>query len=258
MPGIVRSGSLQLLSANFSQQKLTRITQSYAAQTAAQSAWINKLDEQAASQLAGFNVTGDALWFPTTAVVDLPVLCQHLLAHDNIEFVAEKKTPQADITTVLCNGAHARAIANLDWLELSQVHGQLDQYAMPRQDVALPLVGNGYFVPMAATPHAQGVISTHNAVVGATYEHTPWDPATATAFNADLNARYLGGQATWLQRYRGARTVSSDRNPVVGQIDPKLWIATGLGSMGHYHGTSGSSRCHRAVIGHAATGRSGS
>jgi glycine/D-amino acid oxidase-like deaminating enzyme len=108
----------------------------------------------------------------------------------------------------------------------------------------MPVVGNGYLVPTAT-----------GCVLGASYEHRPWLEDEATAHNLQLNQHLLGGtRLSWNSRRRGARCVSSDRTPVVGQLhsdgdSDALWLHTGLGSMGTTAGVVGAAALSAALLG---------
>ena len=70
------------------------------------------------------------------------------------------------------------------------------------------------------------------AVIGSTYEHSPWETERATEHNLALNAAWLPTDCTQGGHARQARCISSDRLPLVGHLTENIWIATAFGSMG--------------------------
>ena len=85
-----------------------------------------------------------------------------------------------------------------------------------------PIVGNGYAIP-----------GEDAWVIGSSYEYRPWQPEQATQYNIDANRRFIGtADVSPLQHKRAARCVSSDRDPVIGQLRENRWISTAHGSLG--------------------------
>ncbi len=229
--GLLSEGVLQVQGPNLDARKLARIARAYDAGHSDQSYWIQHLDQTRARQLSATQVQGDALLFPTAGVIDLPLLCARLLEHPQIEVIRERADFALDQCNVVCSGSSARQFNGCDWLEITDVHGQLDWFATPPL-AKLPVIGNGYLVP-----------TDEGCALGATYENTPWPAADATAHNLKLHAHYLadaGLETTdlrWLRRARGARAVTSDRVPLIGKFEmvgaqQQQWIATAFGSMG--------------------------
>ncbi len=218
--GVTASGCLQLTGPTLNETKLARITTFYGAP----SFWLRRVPAPEASAVAGIPLDGEALHFPTAATVNVAALCRKLLQHPGIELVPTAEPVTAGAANVLCNGTAARSYPGLEWLELADVHGQLDHVALPAHYPALPIVGRGYLVPSAT-----------GLALGATYEYQPWAAGEATARNLASNA-HLGVTAVWEAGWRfaerGARSVSSDRFPAVGRVGDELWLSTGHGSMG--------------------------
>ena len=69
-------------------------------------------------------------------------------------------------------------------------------------------------------------------MIGSTYEYKPWTEDQALEQNINKNLAYLPQTYTVAESQHGSRTVSSDRNPVVGQVQEHLWVSTAHGSMG--------------------------
>jgi tRNA 5-methylaminomethyl-2-thiouridine biosynthesis bifunctional protein len=225
------TGVLQVQGPNLDGRKIDRITQAYDATHTDQAHWIQRLDQTNARSLSATKVDGDALWFPTAGVINLPILCASLLDHPLIEVVKESKEIDPQHCNIICTGSQARQFPGCKWLEITDVHGQLDWFTSP-PFANLPIIGNGYLVP-TDTGYA----------LGATYEHKPWTEADATAHNRESNAQYFADAGiqpddiAWQRSVRGARAVSSDRIPVIGKLNAdvshqNLWIATAFGSMG--------------------------
>ena len=227
--GFSASGVLQTQGPNLDAAKLTRLNQAYDASNPDQHHWIQYLEAEQATRLAGTHINGDALLFPSAGVVDLPVLCASLLQHPLIEVVESRADLTSEHLNVICTGTGARQFPGCDWLEMVDVYGQVDWFTAPSL-ANLPVIGNGYLVPTG-----------DGCALGATYEHTPWPVAEATTHNLDMNAHFVQqaglqpADLLWQRRSRGARAVTSDRVPVIGEIqcgDDMAWIATGFGSMG--------------------------
>ena len=219
--GVDITGVLQLQGPNMDQAKLERLRNAYPADGGWHDYWLSVVTETEAREISGASCSGAALWFPQGGIVNLPLLCRSLINHAAIQLVEQPGPNHRDEPVILCTGAAVREGAGLDWLEVTSVHGQLDFFAgepFPR----VPVVGNGYAVPRA-----------DGCVLGASYEHRPWDPQRATAHNLELN-QHLTGQRklVWRRRMRAARAISSDRAPIVGRLDDARWAATALGSMG--------------------------
>ncbi len=235
--GSARSGAVQLQGPNMDGAKLRRICAAYDADADHQHFWLQQLGPEAASERAGCTIGEDALYFPTAGTVNLPELCANLLDHSGIEVRQERGTLDPDSPTVLCTGTAAREW--FDWLEVADVHGQLDHY-QGRTDIKLPVVGNGYFVPEAG-----------GFTLGATYEYDAWEAGRATTHNREINAHLLRACAemSWQGTSRGARAVTSDRMPIIGRLADNVWIATGYGSMGTTAGPLGAAMVLAELLG---------
>ena len=221
--GVVASGSLQLTGANLDAAKLDRIARFYAADDPHQQSWIQRLEPAAASRLAGTEISGEALYFPTSAVISTSALLADLLTHPAIR-VERLQTPQTTLApgcNVLCTGTASRGFEDLDWLEVADVYGQLDRVEVSTQ-LGLPVLGRGYFIPLETT----------QAIIGSSYEYRPWPAAQAYAHNLSSNEHLLSGVTSHIQHQRGRRCISSDRIPLVGRLGDDLYIATAHGSMG--------------------------
>ena len=208
--GVTATGVLQLGGPNAEPVRLRQIAEATPTEVA------EYLEPAAASERAGIRVSDSGLFFPGGLMVDGKGLAVGLANHPNIRIGAE---PMHDVPSVQATGAD---VAGFSFLEVTALGGQLDRFACatpPR----LPIVGDGVYVPSSAS-----------VWTGATYEYQPWEPARATAANAERYKRFFGrAPGDTLQRFRGNRAVASDRLPVVG-ADGGDWFNLGHGS----HGTT--------------------
>ena len=224
--GFQASGAVQLQGPTMDAAKLARVCNTYAATETNQHWWIQALS---ADELKQFNLPvalGDALWFAKSGVLNIPAHCEDLTDHAAIKFVPQALSGVSDTPVVLCNGAYIRQDRDLTWLELSQVHGQLDHFSLNDAAVgpSVPVVGRGYCVPQ---PELQQL------TLGATYEYAPWPQEQARQHNLELNQVALANaELQHIGSTRGTRTVSSDRTPVIGRLYENCWVATGFASMG--------------------------
>ncbi|MEM7098123.1 MAG: tRNA (5-methylaminomethyl-2-thiouridine)(34)-methyltransferase MnmD [Pseudomonadota bacterium] len=230
-PAFNRTGVLQLQGPNLDGKRLQRIAAAFQIHDAEQHWWLKLV--AAGTDSHGFTPQSDTLWFPTAGTLDIPSYCQIQTAHANIECIPEALDKIPPNPTIFCNGAYLRQLPGLDWLELSQIQGQLDHYKVANTNSlpSVPIVGNGYYVPE---------IEQQQFTLGASYEYTPWNTDEAQQHNLDQNRAWFGDNLPSLRDIahytRGTRTVSSDRTPVAGPLShipgSQAWAATGLGSMG--------------------------
>ncbi len=208
--GVTAAGVLQLGGPKAKPDRLRQIAEATPTEV------VEYLEPAAASERAGIAIADSGLFFPGGLMVDGKGLAIGLANHPNIRITAE---PMHDAPTVQATGAD---LAGFSFLEVAAVGGQLDRFACatpPR----LPIVGDGACVPASAS-----------VWTGATYEYQPWEPARATAANAERYKRFFGRSPDGtLQRFRGNRAVTSDRLPVIG-ADGGAWFNLGHGS----HGTT--------------------
>ena len=162
------------------------------------------------------------LYFRDAGLVDLPSLCHTLLEHSRIQLIAEAKQPREQENWVIACGTSSRDFSLGVPLEIGSVWGQLDWIKPTAAHLPNPIVGNGYAIP-----------GEDAWVIGSSYEYRPWQPEQATQYNIDANRRFIGtADVSPLQHKRAARCVSSDRDPVIGQLRENRWISTAHGSLG--------------------------
>ncbi len=242
--GFAATGVMWVQGPNLDAPKLQRISDAYQARDANQHGWIRHLSGTDASDLCAAKVSADALYHPSGGVVDAPALCAELLDHAAIEVIPAAGPLDATAPNIVCAATATRRFPGCEWLEITDVYGQLDWYDCEQPVTRMPVVGNGYLVP-----------TVRGCVLGASYEHKPWQEEEATAHNLQLNQHLLGAaRLSWSGRRRGARCVSSDRTPVVGQLhgdahQDALWLHTGLGSMGTTAGVLGAAALSATLLG---------
>lgn len=243
--GVPPTGLLQFAGSGMDSVRLESAAERYLAT----GSWLRSVDPVSASALASLPIRRSALYFVDGRSIDLASLCPRLLEHPRIEqrvaqvTAIETDSAHARLTTdtgtfdteqvVLCTAAASNAFAQTHYLELVPVWGQLDVVDLDPAP-ALPLVADGYVAPLG-----------DRCGIGATYEHRPWSGAIASDANLNRAAGWwtaVTGRPFTATRHataRGARAVTSDRNPVVGSVYdrdgialPRLWLNTGHGSHG--------------------------
>ena len=211
-PGFIESGVLQGGGPNLDPDKLQRIAAAHAG-----SGMVRQIGRVEASAMSGWDFDTDALYFPQAGIVEPAALIASLFDHPRIAVRLGQGAPAEIRPLVLACAGAARAYRPASFLETVDVHGQVDLVTMDARP-RLAVVGDGYLAPTA-----QGVVA------GATFEHAAWPEGEATAHNL----RALEGRAhRWIARVRATRTIASDRTPIIGELEPDLYVSTAHGSMG--------------------------
>ena len=211
-PGFIESGVVQGRSPNLDRNKLRRIAAAHVG-----SGLVRLLKRDEASAVSGWDFDGNALYFPRAGIVEPPALVRSLLDHPRISVRLGLGAPSGARPMVLACAGAARSYAPAKFLEIVDVHGQVDIVTMDARP-HLAVVGDGYLAPTG-----QGVVA------GATFEHGAWPAHKATAHNL----RTLEGRRhRWIARVRSTRTIASDRTPIIGELQPGLLVSTAHGSMG--------------------------
>lgn len=207
---------------------------------------VTALEREAAQNLAGVPLGGDALLYPAGGWLSPPRLCRTLLAHPGIEVrtnLSVERMVLADDrwhlhtaagtfvapVVILANGARAMdMVADRHW-NLQRVRGQISYLQAPRTDwPALPVCGDGYVCP------------TDNdfLVIGATFDAANQDPALREAdHQANLDTLHrslptlaahpvIGGRV-------GFRTSSPDRLPILGAVPDPDFFRTAYADLRH-------------------------
>jgi tRNA 5-methylaminomethyl-2-thiouridine biosynthesis bifunctional protein len=112
--------------------------------------------------------------------------------------------------------------------------GAMDAAALP----PFPVHGHGHFVPGVPTPQGPAWVA------GSTYGPGETDAAPREADQhanlerlrvllpavaAQLAPQFAGGK---VRAWNGVRCASADRRPLVGELEPGLWVSTAMGSRG--------------------------
>jgi tRNA 5-methylaminomethyl-2-thiouridine biosynthesis bifunctional protein len=124
-----------------------------------------------------------------------------------------------------------------DTLRLQPVRGQVTWAPRPEDAAALPpfpVNGNGHFLPNVP------LVERGAWITGSTYGRGQAE----TACRAGDDAANLAKLRTFLPRaaaavadastraWSGVRCASADRRPLVGEVEPGLWVSTAMGSRG--------------------------
>ena len=187
--------------------------------------WITWIGATEFRELTGMNYGSEAALFPMSFVVNGRDMCHTLADHLKIEVVAKDlHAPIPDTTVIYATGSTSLLgeLAN-SWESLT-IEGQTDSFthanhtAIPR----ITTIQDGYIVPTSS-----------GCVVGSTYEYTKWKPGLATSTNLG-KLEQTTNQKNWShnESFRGERTVTSDKLPIVGQVSPNVWVNLAHGSAG--------------------------
>ena len=211
-----KTGVLQLIGPNMNQEKMTRIKQAYSDSDD----WLQAMNHDQASSLTQVPITSkSALWFPDGGIVNLPKLCKELIDHPKIEFKKRFMEPNRTQTSILATGASNVEAYPTNTLETYNITGQTD-FVRINNVPKIPIISNGYTIP----------IERNLCAIGATYEHQTLSSQIASKQN--IETCFLANNPHSERHQRAPRCVSSDRIPIIGQLDENLWISTAHGSLG--------------------------
>lgn len=187
--------------------------------------WAKWLDSAEIKELTGIKFDHKAAFFPKSIVVNGVEMCRSVTAHPNIDVVARKLyEPILDEPTIFATGSASLLGDLADSWETLTIEGQLDTFTHASESAVplLVLIQDGYIVP-----------SQSGCVVGSTYEYTTWESGLATTTNlGKLQAVTKRKNWTHTGSFRGQRTITSDKLPIVGQISPNTWVNLAHGSAG--------------------------
>ena len=211
-PGYIEGGVLQTCGPNLNVDKMQRIISAYSG-----SNLVELLDVAQATDMSGWTFENKALYFRGGGMVEPARLTRALLDHPRIAVRLQQSAP-ADIRPLVlaCAGA-TRAWAPAAFLETADIQGQVDIVRMDARP-RMAVVADRYLAPTAA-----------GVVIGATFEHRPWPQSQATAHNLKPIGSY---RHRWTGRVRATRTMASDRTPIIGELEPGLYVSTAHGAMG--------------------------
>lgn len=213
------SGAVQLTGKNMTASRLKDIS------NILDERWAQWIDTNELNELTGIKHDRDAAFFPKSFVVEGEKFCHSLTQHPNIDVVAQELTePILDERMIYATGSASLLGDLADSWEVLTIEGQLDTFTHTNE-LVVPrrvLIQDGYVVP------------NHSVCdVGSTYEYTKWEPGIATATNLE-KLQTMTNKENWthLRSFRGHRTVTSDKLPIVGQISPNSWVNLAHGSAG--------------------------
>lgn len=243
-PGFRAGGALQVAGPSRDAARLRDLLDRYGGS----GPWLTLLDRQGAAERARWPLPDAALWLPDAGTVALPELVRGLLdeaAERGLEQVEARLLPAMgpggaalpDGPLVLACGAETRAFSEAGYLELAPVAGQIDVVTVAEAP-AVPLVGNGYLVPMGGADGAARV------ALGSTYEYRPWEPGRATVHNLE---QLDGRPHRWVGAWRGTRSVSSDRTAIAGPLFDPGGVALRDRLVTTGHGSAGNATAHLAA-----------
>ncbi len=179
------------------------------------------LDNKTTKKEFGIECLG-ALYFPDTHLVNIAESCRLLADHPGIEVIKREAPKEVDF--VACASASKR-FTSREELEIGEIAGQLDFIGIPNSS---PLKRD-------TVVHGSGYVIQGNTewVIGSTYEQRPWSFAAASEFNIEKNRKFLGNSPIYSRgKFRAHRCVSSDRDPVIGELKKGQYFSTAHGSMG--------------------------
>ena len=187
--------------------------------------WARWLDSAEFCELTNTRHGYEAAYFPRSGVVNGVEICRSFADHPLIELVAKKLTVPIDNELTVYATGSASVLGRLaEAWEVLTIEGQIDMFTHPNRN-AIPrrvLIQDGYIVPTQS-----------GCVVGSTYEYTRWVPGLATKTNLSKLQEGTSRELwTHVGKFRGLRTVTSDKLPIVGQIDRNQWVNLAHGSAG--------------------------
>lgn len=181
--------------------------------------FIQILDQQAASAVAGIPLSTGASYFPQAGWVNPASLCAALVAHPRIEVrtLTDATCLPSTGITVIASGREADRFAESAFLPFLPVMGQTSRAAASASSALLKttLGHEGYLTPAVAGQH----------IFGATFVRNVRDAAldqAADATNFQQLAQYLPDFAQSLNgvasSHAAVRMTTPDRYPVVGAL----------------------------------------
>ena len=172
-----------------------------------------------------FSIQDGGILFKQSIVIDMPALCQHLLAHPNISLHLNEPVATFchddngfsvnDILgsdLILCNSYMANQFKETAFLSIKGMRGQMTHVA-PVHDEAKIYCHEGHFLPLREGVHAIGAsfnpydLSLDEKIEDHQKNLQPWQ----TFFAQQLDLKVL---SAWV----GVRGVSTDHLPIVGFV----------------------------------------
>lgn len=182
-------------------------------------------------------------WLRTPGVRFVGGVRVHDLVHEDGQWIARNLhgAPVAAAPLVVVAGALGSAPLLSDRIPLHAVRGQVT-WAPHGDDAArlpaFPVNGQGHFLPRVP------LVERGAWITGSSYGRGEVDASVRgedTAANLQRARDLLPGAASVidgaaargeLRAWAGVRCASSDRRPVLGEVEPGLWVSTAMGSRG--------------------------
>ncbi|WP_305857497.1 bifunctional tRNA (5-methylaminomethyl-2-thiouridine)(34)-methyltransferase MnmD/FAD-dependent 5-carboxymethylaminomethyl-2-thiouridine(34) oxidoreductase MnmC [Balneatrix alpica] len=214
--------------------------------------FVHAVEAEQASQLAQINLNQDGLYYPLAGWVNPPRFCQRLLQHDRIRchynslisritfhqgqwhlFQGQQLVAQAPVL-VVCNASAATTFAPCQSLPLGSIRGQVS-YAkveqLPQPGPVKVICQEGYISPARDNHYCFG------ASFDRSRSEAEWIEADQQENLARLGRMlpdwYDSCQTLQLQQGRASvRSTTPDHLPLVGELQPGLFLSLGHGSKG--------------------------
>ena len=219
MPGVTRVGALQVPDSNFTQERLEQVCRELGP------AWALLVSPNETQCRFGIEFEKCVGWFPRSATVDVPRLCEALTHHELIS-VAPRLLRLDDHErgpVVAATGSNLPLDLEMSPIELAAIWGQVDRFRSLSKSFAPRVIVKDGYVSMIED----------EIVVGSTYEHAPWIDGRATQVNVSRLQKVLPGiDVERLSAFRAKRGVTSDRLPAIGRAGDNIWASLGHGSSG--------------------------
>lgn len=213
---------------------------------------LQPVDAERASQLAGVPMAHGGLWFPAGGWVAPPQLCVALAAHPLITQKFGCEVTQLTRTAsgwrasgegfeveaeqvVVCNGHHARKLAQFAAFPLQPVRGQITAVPATAASESLRAVvcAEGYCSPAAEGWHMVGATAVFDDESTELRESETAENIAKVSNNMPGIARALGAlDAAHLSGRGGVRCSVPGTIPLVGEVEPGLYCSVGHGSRG--------------------------
>lgn len=196
------------------------------------------LPQHTASEHAGLPLPCDALYLPQSGTVSPTKLCQFYTQHPRISI--QLQIPINDTTlndlqaqhdaVILANAYQISKLKASQHLPLKPVRGQITHITATPQTMPLQMVlcYGGYITPHHQGQHTVGS-SFERGVSTADYKDSD-DQDTLTKLSTALPS--LKGPYQITAGRASVRTTAPDHRPIIGQLQPNLYVSTAHGSHG--------------------------
>ena len=111
--------------------------------------WVQFVQADEASDIAGTTLPGPAVYFLKSTVVSVPDLCRKLISHPRIELIKGVLRQDLSLPTVIATGTTIPQRLGLPPLEVMTVPGQIDRFrSLSGFDLLkTTVVDDGYVIP---------------------------------------------------------------------------------------------------------------